>query len=106
MKKFTLLLLIACLIAGTQARAQTITYHKKNVSLKELLKVIAKQTGYGHAFTGETLERVRRVDIDVANTPLIDVLNIFFKDQPLEYTIIAKVISISPKIPLPTEVMT
>lgn len=106
MKKLTFLLLIACLIAGTQARAQTITYQKKNVSLKELLKVIVKQTGYGHAFTGETLERVRRVDIDVINTPLIDVLNIFFKDQPLEYTIIAKVISISPKIPSPTEVMT
>ena len=106
MKKFILLLLIACLAAGSSAQAQTITYHKKNATLKDLLKVVAKQAGYGHIFKGEIVQRVKRVDISVKNGTLREVLDEFFKDQPLTYTIVGLMISISPKEPLPSELYT
>jgi hypothetical protein len=64
---YTLLLLIACLTAGTSAQAQTITYRKKNASLNDILKVIKKQAEYGHIFKGEIAERAKRVDINVKN---------------------------------------
>ena len=86
MKKFTLLLLIACLIAGTQARAQTITYQKKNASLKNLINTIVRQTGYDVIFKGEPLEKIKRVDIIVTNASIEKVLDIFIKDQQLVYT--------------------
>jgi TonB-linked SusC/RagA family outer membrane protein len=106
MKKFTLLLLIACLIAGAQARAQTITYQKKNASLKNLINTIVRQTGYDIIFKGEPLEKIKRVDITVTNASIKDVLDIFMKDQQLVYTISGNLITISPKTPSPSEVMT
>src|SRR5687768_14911208 len=106
MKKLTLLLLIACLIAGTQARAQTITYQKKNASLKNLINTIVKQTGYDVIFKGEPLEKIKRVDITVVNASIKDVLDVFFKDQPLVYVIAGNLITISPKAPSSTEMMT
>lgn len=101
-----LLLLIACLAAGTVTRAQTITYTKKNASLKDILKVVQRQAGYGHIFKGETAERMRRVNISVRNASVKEVLDEFFRDQPYTYTIIAQLISIQPKEPLPSDIYT
>lgn len=107
MKIYTLLLLlIACLFAGSVAHAQTITYRNKNTSLRDLLKVVQKQAGYGHIFKGEAAQRIKRVNIRVENATLVELLDEFFKDQPLTYTINGKIISIQPKEPLPTDLST
>lgn len=107
MKIYTILLLIACLLtASTCARAQTITYHNKSTSLKEILKAVQKQAGYGHIFKGEAAQRVKRVNISVNNLPVKEVLDLFFKDQPLTYTIIGQVISIQPKESSPEDIYT
>lgn len=98
MKNFTLLLLIACLTAGISARAQTITFHKDNASLKEILKAIKQQTGYGSMYQKSALPKTKRITISATNRPLAQVLDDVFKDQPLTYTLIGKVISIQAKV--------
>jgi TonB-linked SusC/RagA family outer membrane protein len=88
MKQNTLLLLIACLVAGFSARAQTITFKKENSTLKEFLDAVKKQTGYGTSVTNRMYLRANRVSISAENRPLREVLDLFFKDQPLTYQIL------------------
>lgn len=86
-----------CLHASIAGYSQTVTMTVKNESLEKVFLEIEKQTGYGFVYKTEILKKGRAVDIDVKQAPLGDVLAICFKDQPLSYTIVDRVIVISKK---------
>lgn len=82
---------------GIIGYSQTVTMTVKNESLEKVFMEIQKQTGYGFAYKTEILKKGKAVDIDVKQASLENVLAICFKDQPLSYTIVDRVIVISKK---------
>ena len=71
---------------------QNVTLNVKNASLKEVLDVLRKQTGYHFLYRTEMLNQTRQLNINVNNEPLIKVLEKCFEGQPLTYSINEKTI--------------
>lgn len=71
---------------------QNVTLNVKNASLKEVLDVLRKQTGYHFLYRTEMLNHTRQLNINVNNEPLIKVLEKCFEGQPLTYSINEKTI--------------
>ncbi len=71
---------------------QNVTLNIKNASLKEVLEVLRKQTGYHFLYRTEMLSQTRELSINVTNEPLTKVLEICFEGQPLTYSINEKTI--------------
>src|SRR5215469_16275797 len=96
---FTVILVVAaCLQVSAAAYAQErITLSEKNAPLETVFKDIRKQTGYTFFCKYEWLQQAKRVDINVKNATLEQVLEECFKDQPLTYTIVNKTIMVKPR---------
>jgi len=93
-----ILVVAACLQVSARGYSQKmITLSEKNAPLETVFKDIRKQTGYTFFCKYEWLQQARKVDIEVKNVPLEEVLNICFKDQPLTYTIIKQTIIVKQK---------
>ena len=71
---------------------QNVTLNIKNASLKEVLDVLRKQTGYHFLYRTEMLNQTRQLSINVTNEPLTKVLELCFEGQPLTYSINEKTI--------------
>ena len=94
MKAVTLLLFTACLSASAGGLAQKLTLSENNVKLEKVFKEIKKQTGYVFFYDVQVLEGTKKVSIRVSNETVEKVLNEILKEQPLEYTILHKTISL------------
>lgn len=94
MKMTACLMLIGCLTAGAHGFSQGITLSVRDVPLKTVFIELNKQTGFNFLFSDEMLEGARKVTVDVKNARLEDVLNLCFKDQPLQFSIVNKTILI------------
>lgn len=91
--RLTLILLLAGLQVSARVHSQDkITLHEQGASLEAVLKAISKQTGYQYALQDQWKTAGRRIDIDVKNAPLDQVLSIVFHDQPFTYEIVKKII--------------
>src|SRR5690348_4882620 len=99
-KAATILVLTACLSISLHGYAQRVTLSQKRVSLKNILVAIEKQTGYAHVADASWLQMSKLIDIDVKDMPLREFLDQCFKDQPLSYSIIDKIITVRPKVSL------
>ncbi|NII25845.1 SusC/RagA family TonB-linked outer membrane protein [Pseudoflavitalea sp. X16] len=97
--KLTIVLLVAGLVQANAftGHSQQLTMDVKDESLVRVFAIIKKQTGYVYFGATEILAKARPVTIHVKNEPLIRVLDLCFKDQPLEYTINGKTIAVSEK---------
>jgi hypothetical protein len=78
-----ILLLACCLQLSAKSYGQTITLSKKNAPLQEVFLDIYRQTGYYFMCKDNLLESARKVDVQVKDATLQEVLDICFKDQPL-----------------------
>ena len=76
---------------------QNVTLNIKNASLKEVLDVLRKQTGYHFLYRTEMLTQTRQMSINVTNEPLTKVLELCFEGQPLTYSINEKTIILREK---------
>ena len=76
---------------------QNVTLNIKNASLKEVLDVLRKQTGYHFLYRTEMLNQSRQLSINVTNAPLTKVLELCFEGQPLTYSINEKTIILREK---------
>jgi len=86
--KLTFILLVATFLQVSAATyAQKVTLSVKKVSIIKVFKQIQAQTNYDFLYNAEDLKKLKPVTIDVENTPITDVLNACFADQPLSYTI-------------------
>lgn len=97
MKLTAIFLFLAFLHAGANTFAQKITLSQKNASLRQVFKVIEKQTGYSFFYNNRTLQGAGKVDINVKEASLSEVLNLCFQHQPLTYVIQDHVIIVSEK---------
>ena len=99
-----ILLLAGCLQLSAKSYGQTITVSKTNAPLQEIFIDIYRQTGYFFMCKDNLLENAHKVNIQVREATLQEVLDICFKDQPLEYSISDHVIVVSRKNPVPVDV--
>ena len=99
MKITTLILFLAIMQVSATTLAQKVTLKANNQPLSIILDQISSQTGYDFAYTTKTLERAKPVTINVKNEELADVLQKIFQDQPLEFSIKDKFVSITVKQP-------
>jgi TonB-linked SusC/RagA family outer membrane protein len=98
MKLTIILTFAACLQVSAKGIAQEqITLSEKNASLEKVLTSIKAQTGYTFFYMTELMEQAKTVSIDVKNASLKQVLELCFKDQPLNYQIVDKAITITVK---------
>lgn len=98
--KFTAIFLFAaCLQVSANGYSQKITLSQTNVPLKKVLKEIANQSGYQFFYKDKLLRQTGAVTLSVNNASIEEVLDKCFRDQPLMYTIVDKIVVIKGKKP-------
>jgi TonB-linked SusC/RagA family outer membrane protein len=85
MKLLLVLVLSTVFQVNASTYGQNVTLNIKNASLKEVLDVLRKQTGYHFLYKTEMLSTTKQLTINVSNEPLINVLEKCFEGQPLTY---------------------
>jgi|GEM_PF-768552 len=101
-RHFTLAIVAWLLIFNVQARTgdlppQDITLSFRDATLDKVFREIRKQTGYSFVYTESELLRANKVTIQVANSSLDNVLERCFRNQPLTYTIVEKIVIVKPR---------
>ena len=97
MKLTAVLLLTTCLQVSAAGNAQTISISQRNTSLERVFKEIHRKTGYQFFYQDELLQQAKKFDINVKDASVEQVLEICFRDQPLNFTITEKTIIIKRK---------
>ncbi len=90
-------LLAICLNASAKGYSQQVSISEKEVTLEKVFKEINRQTGYTFVYTESLLKKGKKVSITVLNASLEQVLDVCFKDQPITYTILNKMVVIKDK---------
>ena len=97
MKLTAVLLIAACLQVSATSNAQTISISQRNTSLEKVFKEIHRKTGYQFFYQDELLRQAKKFDISVKDASIEQVLEVCFKDQPLNFSITEKAITIKGK---------
>ena len=97
MKLVVIFLFAAALHVNANGFGQKITISKKNVSLEKVFKEIRKQSDYFFIYSNQNVEKATKVNIDVKDATIQEVLDLCLKQQPLTYTIVEKTVIIKPK---------
>lgn len=98
--KLTLLIIM---IASLQVQAKIglgqdkITLSEKNADLEIVLHKISLQSGYQCFYKSQWLQGAQKINIEVKNASLEEVLTICFKNQPFTYSIIKNTIVVKEK---------
>ena len=89
--KLTALLLLTCLqLSAKEGHAQKVSLTEKNIPVEKIFKEIRKQTGYQLFYKNELLKNIPRINIDVRDASIEEVLDYVLRGQGLTYTIIDK----------------
>src|SRR5882757_3822175 len=97
--KLTVVLLIASFLqVSAKTIGQTISISLRNTSLEKVFKEIHKKTGYQFFYQDEMLKQAKKFDINVKDATIEQVLELCFKDQPLNFTIAEKTITVKRKV--------
>ena len=97
MKLTAVLLLAACLQVSAKTNAQSISISQRNTTLEKVFKEIHRKAGYQFFYQDELLRQAKSFDINVKDASVEQVLDICFKDQPLNFSITEKAITIKRK---------
>ncbi|SFD08123.1 TonB-linked outer membrane protein, SusC/RagA family [Chitinophaga sp. CF118] len=97
MKLTALLTLVFSLNLSASTFSQTITITGKNIPLYDVFNTISKQTGYEFVYDEKLLQGTGTVSINVKGASLPEVLDKCLQNKPLSYSIVDKIIVISPK---------
>lgn len=96
--RLTALLLTAAFVhAHATGSAQNISLSGKNLSLEQVFTAIEKQTGYVVLGNKSLFSGAATVSLEASNMPLRDLLDMVFKERPIEYVIKGKTIVLSGK---------
>lgn len=87
MKLTAFFLLIGCLQLSARADGQEVTLKVEDVPLRVVFREIQKQTGLNVMVDEKLLKKTGRVSINVSHTPVVEVLNMSLRNEPLVYTI-------------------
>jgi TonB-linked SusC/RagA family outer membrane protein len=103
--KVTVFLLFAiCLNVRANTFALNVTISGKDVPLDKIFAEIRKQTGFTFVYTEIMIRKSKKVNIDINNATLESALAICFRDQPLSYTILNKMVIVQEKAVIIKEV--
>ncbi|HEX9512288.1 MAG TPA: SusC/RagA family TonB-linked outer membrane protein [Puia sp.] len=98
MKLTSVLLIMTCLHVSAKVHSQErITLSEKNAPLKTILQEIRKQTGYAYVFNDQWEQQIKKINIEVRNASVEEVLDLCFRDQPFSYLIVNKTIVVKKK---------
>ena len=97
MKMTAIFLLVAALNVSATGVSQKVTISKKNASLEEVFEMVQKQSGYSFVFNSHLLEKAKKVNLNVTDATLENVLAICFNGQPMTYVIHEKTIVVKEK---------
>jgi TonB-linked SusC/RagA family outer membrane protein len=97
MKLIAIIITLGCLQVSAHGFSQGISIKVKNVPFSQVLTEIEKQTGVSFIYGKGLIEKAGKVSFEVKNQPLSTVLELLFKNQPLDYKISDNYIVISPK---------
>ncbi|MEO6682530.1 MAG: SusC/RagA family TonB-linked outer membrane protein, partial [Ginsengibacter sp.] len=96
--KFILFFIFAtCLEVGATGYSQTVTLSKNDATLKSIFKEIEKQSGYNFFYKEKVLKQTKDISIHVRNVSLEEALDLCFRNQPLAYTILDRMIVVKEK---------
>jgi TonB-linked outer membrane protein, SusC/RagA family len=96
--KLTAVLMIAAFMQVSAAGvAQKITYSGRQVSLIKVFKEIKKQSGFRFFYEEKIIEQTNRIDIDVKDASIPEVLSYCLQHEDLTFEIIEKTIVIKKK---------
>jgi len=87
MKLTTLLLIIALVQASAKGYSQKINLNVHNVPVEKVFQTIEKQTGYVFFYDDKLVQDVK-ISLQVKNGNIDEILNTYFKDLPLSFSII------------------
>ena len=83
-----LILMGAALLISTQGYAQApeagLSLKQRNATLKEFVRLIENSTGYSFIY-GEEIAIRHRINLQVKNKPLHEILDLVFKNEPVSY---------------------
>ncbi len=99
MKLTTFFLLISILSVSARGYSQQARFDlsMKNVSIQELFEEIEKQSEFSFFYKNDQINLNRTVSIVAENSLIGEVLNDAFEDSDVSYTVVDKVIVITPK---------
>lgn len=96
-KLTTLMLILAILQVSAASYAQRVTLSEKNAQLETVFNKIRKQTGYDFMFSSSAIKGTKPVSIQVVDADLEKVLELLFRDQPLNFKIEDRAVIVSKK---------
>jgi len=96
-KLITAFILLFSLAATARGFSQQLNISVRNAPLSAVFKEISRQSGYSFVYTTDMLKNTRNVSIQVNNASLEQTLELCFKDQPVTYAIVDKMISVREK---------
>src|SRR5260221_4528350 len=98
MKMTAFILLVAVFqVSAHPGYSQGITLHLKQATIKEVLQQISIRTGADYGIANQDIIGARKIDIWVNDASLQEVLDLCFKDQPVNYKMEGTVIMITSK---------
>jgi len=97
MKLTATLILLACLHVAAKTHAQNITLREAGVPLAKVLLEIKAQSNYTFWYEDAVINKASPVSISVSDMPIRQVLELLFKNQPLQFEIIGQTIAVTEK---------
>ncbi|HEX6430468.1 MAG TPA: SusC/RagA family TonB-linked outer membrane protein, partial [Niastella sp.] len=94
-----LMLLTSVQVFAVGSDAQTVTISKKNIPLQEVFRHINRQTGLDFVYDMKVVQRAGKVDLNVKNMDVGEVLKLCFANQPFTFVRLGETIVIKEKVP-------
>ena len=97
MKLMFMLLIAATLQVSAEGYTQTVTLSMKDAPLQKVFKEINKQTGFTFFYSDAVMDQAGRINIEVRRASIDAALQICFRNNSLDYSIVDKTIIIKQK---------
>jgi TonB-linked SusC/RagA family outer membrane protein len=95
-----LMLLTTVQVYAVGSDAQTVSITKKNIPLQEVFRQINRQTGLDFVYDMKVVQRAGKIDLDVKNMDVGEVLKLCFANQPFTFVQLGGTIVIKEKVPV------
>lgn len=89
-----IILIAAIQLSAKDSRSQTLTYNKKETTIRELFKEIKRQSGYNLVWSDRKLNTEEVIEVDFYKTPVKTVLDKILFGRAVTYKIAGKAIII------------
>src|SRR5690554_4378691 len=94
-KACALAMILFTVLLPFPGNAQPISLNRKNISLVNLFVELNKQSGYDFVYDFALVETAGRVNVNVKDEPMKNVLDIVLPGKNLSYTITGNIVTIT-----------